>query len=104
MLINTVLNQVANSEITPPWELPPIWWVLGFGLDISLVALVWLWARSGRTKREKDTPFDRSAENFANTIQAGYGAVPTFLFVIWLAVILFIITYSVLSIANGPQY
>ncbi len=105
MLNSLIVLQVQTpADVIAPWELPPIYWVGSLALDFVIIALVWIWARSGRSKREKNTPFHRGAENFANTVQAGYGAIPTFMFVVYGAVILTIITYTVISILSGTQY
>jgi|GEM_PF-2136718 len=104
MLNDLIVLQAKPTDVIAPWELPPIYWLGTLALDFVIIALVWLWARSGRTKREKNTPFHRGAENFANTVQAGYGAIPTFLLVVYGAVVIFIITYAVISILTGTQY
>jgi Na+/H+ antiporter NhaC len=103
MLTSSIVLQ-ASPEIVAPWELPVQYWVMVLALEILMIVLVFLWARSGRDKHEKDVPFDRSAESFGSIIQSGFGAVPIFLIVLWLSVLLWITGYIVISIITGVQY
>jgi hypothetical protein len=104
MTLANIVLQVAPDNVVAPWELPPWYWVITAVVEFAMIILVVLWARSGREKREKKVPMDRAAENFANTTQAAYGNIPTFIYILWFTILLWIGSYLVLSIITGVQY
>lgn len=102
-LFTSVLAQ-SVPDLIKPWQENPIidGIILGFGL--LLLVLIWLWARSGRSKREHEVPFERTAEDFAGQVQAAYGRLPTFLIVLYAVTIIAIIAYVINGIVTGTKY
>jgi hypothetical protein len=100
------LQQTTTNEpnVIKPWEQNWLVFAIIVAFGLGTILLTWLWARSGRSKYEKKVPFDRTAEDFAGTVQAGYGQIPYFLIAIYVAVGIFIVLYIINSIATGPQY
>lgn len=88
----------------PPWQENYFIDIISVGTFIFLIAGIWLWSWSGRSKREKKVPFERSAEDFAGTVQAAYGQIPNFLILIYAAVIIAVVGYIIVSIMSGVQY
>ena len=93
-----------DSFVVKPWQ-------ENFALDLVTIAFAvamlvgaWLWTRTGRSKREKDVPIEAAAEDFAGTVTAAYGHIPTFLYAIYIGVFIFAVSYTIISIASGPQY
>ena len=103
-ILENLVAQTSGPNIATPWQ--ENWAVdaILIGTAIFMIAGVWLWARSGRTKRENKVPFERTAEDFAGTTQAGYGQIPTFLLVIYAAALIAIAAYVVNAIISGTQY
>lgn len=99
-----VLAQTAVPDSIKPWQENPIvdGIILAFGL--LLLLLIWLWTRSGRTKRENEVPFERTAEDFAGQVQAAYGRLPAFLIVLYVVVLVFLAAYVVNGIITGVKY
>ena len=95
-------NAVPDS--IKPWQENPIidGIILGFG--ILMLVLIWLWARSGRTKRENEVPFERTAEDFAGQVQAAYGRLPAFLLVLYAVVLIVLAAYVINGIITGVKY
>lgn len=104
MILASIVLQTAPDNVVAPWELPTWYWLVTAVAEFAMIILVVVWARTGREKREKKVPFDRAAENFANTAQAGYGVIPTFIYILWFSVLLWIGSYVVISIITGVQY
>jgi NADH:ubiquinone oxidoreductase subunit 6 (subunit J) len=100
---HNILMQTTPA-VGKPWQENWVIDAISIGTAIFLIALVWLWARSGRSKADNEVPFDHTAEGFAGTAYAGYGPLPIFLTVVYVVVILAMIGYTVISIINGPQY
>ncbi len=94
----------TQPEALKPWE--PNWALFGIvaAWCFGSILLVWLWAKSGRSKYEKKVPFERTAEDFAGTVQAGYGQIPYFLIAIYLIIAVTLVGYIVNSIITGVQY
>lgn len=92
------------ENVIAPWDYSGIFILGMLALDIFFVGLVWLWAWSGRTKREKKTPFNRSAENYGGTVQSGIAPIPPFLLVIYITILSFMIIYVANSIITGVKY
>ena len=88
----------------PPWQENFFIDAISVGTFIFLIACIWLWAWSGRSKREKKVPFERAAEDFGGTVQAAYGQIPNFLILIYAAVFIAIVGYIIVSIISGVQY
>jgi hypothetical protein len=103
------LNRLAQTSNDLPASIKP-WeenWIISgvvIGFCVLLIVLTWLWARSGRSKREHELPFERTSEDFAGVIQSAYGRLPAFLIVLY--VILFIAgaAYITNSIITGIKY
>lgn len=87
-----------------PWQENWVIDAIAVGTAIFLIAGIWLWARSGRSKADQEVPFDHTAENFAGAVFAGYGPIPLFLVLMYAVILISIIAYTVVSIINGPQY
>jgi hypothetical protein len=101
-MLNRVLFQLAPEA--KPWQENWVIDAVSIGTAIFMVAAVWLWARSGRSKADNQVPFDHTAENFAGQAFAGYGPIPIFLVVIYALVLIAVVSYTVVSILNGVQY
>lgn len=101
-LFNGLLLQTQSTR--KPWEQNFALDGILIGITILLVLLVALWAWSGRTKKERKIPFERTAEDFAGQVQAAYGAIPIFLLVVYAVTLLSIAGYIIVAIMNGPQY
>jgi hypothetical protein len=87
-----------------PWDFSGIFIVGMIALDLFIVGLVWLWAWSGRAKREKKIPFKNTAENYAGQVQTASGPIPAFLIVIYIVVLSFIVIYIVNTFVTGVRY
>src|SRR3954451_4000628 len=100
------LNVLAQSvpELAKPWQENPFIDAVVASFAILFLVLIWLWARSGRTKRENDVPFDRTAEDFAGQVQAAYGRLPAFLIVLYAVVLIVLAVYVVNGIITGVRY
>jgi hypothetical protein len=99
----TTFLETASIGV-PPWQENYAIDVIMVGIFIFLIAGIWLWSWSGRSKREKKVPFERTAEDFAGTVQAAYGQIPNFLILIYAAVIISVVGYIIVSIISGVQY
>ncbi len=101
-----VLHQAASYDPNniKPWQ--PNWSIelITFGFAVLFLILIWLWARSGRSKHERKVPFERTAEDFAGTVQAGYGQIPYFLITVYVVIAVTLVLYIVNSIITGTQY
>lgn len=105
---SSFLNIVAQSTGIPdsikPWQENPIIDGIIFGFAILFLVLIWLWARSGRSKREHEIPFERTAEDFAGQVQAAYGRLPAFLIVLYVILFFVIAGYVINGIITGVKY
>ncbi|MBN9391664.1 MAG: hypothetical protein J0I20_26760 [Chloroflexi bacterium] len=95
-------NAVPDS--IKPWQENPIIDGIIFGFGILMLVLIWLWARSGRSKRENEVPFERTAEDFAGQVQAAYGRLPAFLIVLYAVVLIVLAAYVINGIITGVKY
>jgi hypothetical protein len=95
-------NTVPNS--IKPWEENPIISLVVVAFMVVFLVLIWLWARSGRSKRESQVPFERTAEDFAGQIQSAYGRLPAFLLVLYVIVLVSMAAYVINSIITGVKY
>jgi len=103
-LYGSELFQTTLPQVGKPWQEN---WAIDavlVGTAIFMVAAVWLWARSGRSKADSQVPFDHTAESFAGTVFAGYGPIPLFLVAIYGIIVISMIGYTIVSIINGTQY
>ncbi|HEX2913929.1 MAG TPA: hypothetical protein VH186_24205 [Chloroflexia bacterium] len=100
------LAQAASdtSSGTKPWQENFAIDAIVVGTCLLMVVLVWLWARSGRSKRENMVPFERTSEDFAGNVQAGYGRLPAFLWVLYAVVLISIALYVINAVITGPRY
>ena len=103
-LSKIVLAQADVPNVVLPWQENWVVDAVLIGTAIFMIVAVWLWARSGRSKREKKVPFERTSEDFAGTVQAGYGQIPTFLLVVYALALLSIAAYVVNAIITGTKY
>lgn len=110
-LIMSVLIPLAQTggadelpNLQKPWQQNWLQDAVTIAFALLFLLLIWLWARSGRSKRENKVPFERTAEDFAGTVQAGYGVVPAFLYVVYAAALIAMAGYIVVSMINGVQY
>ena len=94
----------AIPDSIKPWQENPIIDVIVLAFGLLFLVLIWLWARSGRTKRENEVPFERTAEDFAGQVQAAYGRLPAFLIVLYVVVLVFLAAYVVNGIITGVKY
>lgn len=97
-------NVDGVASTVRPWQQNFLIDAVAVAFGLGLIVLTWLWARSGRTKRENEVPFERTAEDFAGTIQAGYGQLPAFLIVVYVMILIFIVAYTANAILTGVQY
>lgn len=102
LFLNVLAQSVPDS--VKPWQENPLidGIILAFGL--VFVILIWLWARSGRSKRENEVPFERTAEDFAGQVQAAYGRLPAFLIFLYAVVLIVLAAYVVNGIVTGVKY
>jgi hypothetical protein len=103
-MTNLTIFLETSSIGVPPWQENYAVDAIIVGIFIFLIAGIWMWSWSGRSKREKDVRFDRSAEDFAGTVQVAYGRVPNFLYLIYAAIIISVVGYIIVSIISGVQY
>src|SRR6476646_1392801 len=105
---NSFLNIVAQSTGIPdsikPWQENPIIDGIILAFAVVFCLLIWLWARSGRSKREHEIPFERTAEDFAGQVQAAYGRLPGFLIALYVIVLVVLAAYVVNGIITGVKY
>ena len=103
-LANIIITTVQQTTPRTPWQTD--WVIESIMLGFIIIGLVflWLWLRSGRTQRENKIPFERTAEDFAGTVQAGYGVLPVFLYFLYAAIGLWIVGYIVTALITGVQY
>ncbi len=94
----------AAPQVGKPWQENYAIDAIMIGVSLFLIAGVWLWARSGRSKAESRVPFDHSAESFAGTVYAGYGPIPVFLLMIYITILTTMVAYTIVSISSGVQY
>ncbi len=94
----------AIPDSIKPWQENPIIDVIVVSFGLLFLALIWLWARSGRSRRESEVPFERTAEDFAGQVQAAYGRMPAFLIVLYAVVLIAIAAYVINSIITGVRY
>lgn len=96
----------ANSapDSIKPWEENPIINLVVLAFGLVFLVLIWLWARSGRTKRENEVPFERTAEDFAGQVQAAYGRLPAFLIVLYVILAVCMAAYVINGIITGVKY
>ncbi len=100
---NPVLFETGPA-VNRPWQESWLVDAITVGTAIFLIACIWLWARSGRSKADNRVPFDHTAESFAGTVYAGYGPIPLFLVFTWAVIIISMVLYSIVSVINGVQY
>ena len=102
-LFSDVLAQSAPESLKPWQENPLIdGIILAFG--VTFIILIWLWARSGRSKRENEVPFERTSEDFAGQVQAAYGRLPAFLIFLYAVVLIAMVAYVINGIITGVKY
>ncbi len=94
----------AIPAVNRPWQEGWVTDAVVAAWAVFLIAGIWLWARSGRSKAVKQVPFDHTAESFAGEVYAGYGPVPLFLVVIYGVVLTSMVIYTIVSLVNGVQY
>lgn len=87
-----------------PWQQNWIIDAIIIGFTVGSIVLIIAWTWSGRTKGERQLPFERTAEDFNGQVQAAYGSLPVFLVIAYVLVLASIAGYIVVSILNGPQY
>jgi hypothetical protein len=103
------LNRLAQTSNDLPASIKP-WeenWIISgvvIGFCVLLIVLTWLWARSGRSKREHELPFERTSEDFAGVIQSAYGRLPAFLIVLYVILFIAAAAYITNSIITGIKY
>jgi NADH:ubiquinone oxidoreductase subunit 3 (subunit A) len=95
-------NTVPNS--IKPWEENPIINLVVLAFMVVFLVLIWLWARSGRSKRENQVPFERTTEDFAGQIQSADGRLPAFLIVLYVILAVCMAGYVINSIITGVKY
>ena len=98
------LQQAADPVASKPWQQNWLIDAMAVGFALLFLLLIWLWARSGRSKRENQVPFERTAEDFAGQVQAAYGQLPAFIIVLYISVLVAMAGYIVNSIINGVRY
>src|SRR5690348_14194955 len=98
-----VLAQAIPDSIKP-WQENPLIDVIVLCFGLVFLVLIWLWARSGRSKRESEVPFERTAEDFAGQVQAAYGRLPGFLIALYVIVLVVLAAYVVTGIITGVKY
>ncbi len=98
------LQQLAEPVTGKPWQQNWLIDLIAISFSLLFLLLIWLWARTGRSKRENQVPFERTAEDFAGEIQAAYGQIPPFLLVLYAAVLIGITGYIVNAIISGVRY
>ncbi len=106
-LLNVIMPVVQATDlpnVLKPWQENWLIDAILLGSAIFMVGGVWLWARSGRSKRENKVPFERTAEDFAGTVQASYGVIPVFLYALYTIVIISMILYVINAILSGVKY
>jgi hypothetical protein len=92
------------TDLIKPWswnivlELT-VWFIVGL-----LVALIWLWVRSGRDRKNLPDILGRNVEDFAGVTQEGNGPIPMFLLIFYLVVTLFIIGYPTVTLIFNYDY
>jgi hypothetical protein len=105
-LFLNILAQTSNDlpASIKPWE--ENWIISGvtIGFCVLFIVLIWLWARSGRSKRENELPFERTSEDFAGVIQSAYGRLPAFLIVLYVILFIAAAAYITNSIITGIKY
>jgi hypothetical protein len=105
-LFLNILAQTSNDlpASIKPWE--ENWIISGvtIGFCVLFIVLIWLWARSGRSKRENELPFERTSEDFAGVIQSAYGRLPAFLIVPYVILFIAAAAYITNSIITGIKY
>lgn len=94
----------AIPDSIKPWQENPIIDVITVSFALVFLVLIWLWARSGRSKRENEVPFERTSEDFAGHVQAAYGRLPAFLIVLYVIVLVVLAAYVVNGIITGVKY
>ncbi|MDB5079645.1 MAG: hypothetical protein JWP00_1569 [Chloroflexi bacterium] len=100
-----ILAQASDLPNTiKPWQENWVIDAILLGFTFLFILLIWLWARSGRSKRENELPFERTSEDFAGTVQAAYGRLPAFLIVLYVVVLVAIAAYVVNGIITGVKY
>lgn len=101
-LINGLLMQ--TQSVREPWKQNFVVDGVVIAFTVVVLLLTALWAWSGRTKKERKIPFERTAEDFAGQVQAAYGPIPPFLLALYAIVLLVIAGYVIVAIVNGTQY
>ena len=69
-----------------------------------LVGLIWLWASSGKDRKNLPDVLGRNVEDFAGIAQEGNGPVPMFLLILYLIVTLFMIGYPAVTLIFNYDY
>ncbi len=71
---------------------------------LLLVGLIWLWASSGKDRKNLPDVLGRNIEDFAGVAQEGNGPVPMFLLILYLVVTLFMIGYPAVTLIFNYDY
>ncbi len=104
LFLEVLAQGTPAPDSIKPWQENILIDGIILGFTVLFIVLIWLWARSGRSKRENQIPFERTAEDFAGQVQAAYGRLPAFLIVLYAVVLIAIAAYVVNGIITGVKY
>ncbi len=97
--------QFPNSgDLIKPWDwnlpLELVTWLF----VTLLVGGIWLWTRSGSTRKHTPDILGRNIEDFAGVAQEGNGPLPLFLLLFYLVVSLFMLGYPLVTLIFNYNY
>ncbi len=93
-----------DDDLIKPWSwnlpLEGVMWLA----VILIVVAIWLWASSGKDRKNLPNVLGRNVEDFGGVIQEGNGPIPWFLLMFYLVVVLFMIGYPIVTLIFNYDY
>lgn len=92
------------DDLIKPWSWNIAIEAFLWGIIIFLVALIWLWTRSGKDRKHTPDILGRNVEDFAGVAQEGNGPIPVFLLLFYGIVAFAIVGYITVTLIVGYKY
>ncbi len=92
------------GDLIKPWSWDiaiegVVWFVV-----ILVGGLIWIWTRSGTSRKSLPDILGRNVEDFAGVTQEGNGPIPIFLLVLYMIIALAIIGYPAITLVFNYKY
>ncbi len=92
------------NDLIHPWDWNFVLEVVIWLIVIILIGGIWLWTRSGWSRRNLPDLLGRNVEDFAGVTQESNGPIPLFLLLFYLVVGLFLIGYPIVTMIFNYKY